>query len=254
MCPAAPYRSGRPLPRIAAVPAPRAWPSLVAATVLLLLGALVAVGIGDALGLSFTPSNAPERAALTGAIPALEPAPTITRIDIPDDERLELAATAVADALVARGREKPTVRPGIAAPDLTVRVKESPDDESYRIDRDGPATRSRVMEWPGRPPDCTRWPTGSAPAPRSRVRASRGWACGSPTPVGRPRARPGRVRRRHRLLAQHRRGRRAPLLPAAPWVDAGRRRPDRRAVPAVRRPLAARRATTASSSPASWST
>ena len=190
MCPAAPYRSGRPLPRIAAVPAPRAWPSLVAATVLLLLGALVAVGIGDALGLSFTPSNAPERAELTGAIPALEPAPTITRIDIPDDERLELAATAVADALVARGREKPTVRPGIAAPDLTVRVKESPDDESYRIDRDG--TRY-TLEGDGVAGAAAglyaladRIRSGAA---RSRARASRGWACGSPTPArsaGRP--------------------------------------------------------------------
>ena len=133
MCSAAPYRSGPPLPRIAAVPAPRAWPSLVAATVLLLLGALVAVGIGDALGLSFTPSHAPEPAGLTGAMPSLEPTPSMTRIDIPDDNpRISLAATAVADALVARGREKPTVQHGIAAPDLTVRVKESPDDESYR--------------------------------------------------------------------------------------------------------------------------
>src|SRR6185369_17685099 len=111
MCSAAPYRSGRPLPRIAAVPAPRAWPSLVAATVLLMLGALVAVGIGDALGLSFTPSHAPEPAGLTGAMPSLEPTPSMTRIDIPDDnQRISLAATAVADALVARGREKPTVQ------------------------------------------------------------------------------------------------------------------------------------------------
>ena len=67
------------------MPAPRAWPSLLAATVLLLLGAVVAVGIGDALGLTFTPSATPAAVTVSGAIAPLAPAPKIARLAAPAD-------------------------------------------------------------------------------------------------------------------------------------------------------------------------
>ena len=57
------------MPRLAAVPSPRAWPSLAAAAVvLLILGAVVAVGIGDALGLTFTPAATPAASRRLGAV------------------------------------------------------------------------------------------------------------------------------------------------------------------------------------------
>ncbi|GAA1783781.1 hypothetical protein GCM10009682_02400 [Luedemannella flava] len=115
------------------MPAPRAWPSLVAALVSLLLGAVVAIAIGEALGLSFTPSDTPPAAPRSGRAAPMVPAPRITAIGVPADERVRLAATAVADALVDRGAPAPTVGPGTA--DLSVRFVATFDDspEAYRI-------------------------------------------------------------------------------------------------------------------------
>ena len=106
-----------------AVSAPRAWPSLVAALVVLLLGAVVAAGLGQALGLSFTPSATPAPVSLSRDVTPPVPAPRIGRIDVPPGERVALAATAVADALVDRGRPRPTVSARAAAgADLVVRL------------------------------------------------------------------------------------------------------------------------------------
>ncbi|MFC7485109.1 hypothetical protein ACFQX7_40635 [Luedemannella flava] len=105
----------------------------MAALVSLLLGAVVAIAIGEALGLSFTPSDTPPAAPRSGRAAPMVPAPRITAIGVPADERVRLAATAVADALVDRGAPAPTVGPGTA--DLSVRFVATFDDspEAYRI-------------------------------------------------------------------------------------------------------------------------
>ncbi|GEL94814.1 hypothetical protein [Cellulomonas composti] len=90
------------------MPTPRARPSMVTAVCLLLLGALVAAGVGQALGLRYSPSQTPPTAA-TGASVAPVDAPRIAQIVVPDDERVTLAAAALSDALEARGQVAPTI-------------------------------------------------------------------------------------------------------------------------------------------------
>src|SRR5687768_3103101 len=87
----------------------RAWPPLTAAVVLLVLGGVVAWGIGGALGLSFTPAAVPVEIPV--AAPARPDAPTltVTTIAVPPGPRTALAAAAVADAIAARGGARPEI-------------------------------------------------------------------------------------------------------------------------------------------------
>jgi hypothetical protein len=110
------------------------------AIVLLVVGAVVAWGVGGALGLSFTPKTVPAE-HLTAA-PATPDAavPPISAIAVPDDPRYRLAASAVSDALVGRGAAAPaitTANPGSAtAGTLVATVAALPgagSDEAYRL-------------------------------------------------------------------------------------------------------------------------
>src|SRR4051794_28984455 len=98
----------------------RAWPSMVTAAVLLVLGALVATGVGQALGLSFTPAQMPPTPSQGGPVAPMTDAPAIARIGVPASDRLALAASAVADAVTDRGLPAPAV--GQDDGDLTVRL------------------------------------------------------------------------------------------------------------------------------------
>jgi hypothetical protein len=110
---------------------------LVAIMVLLALGGVVAWGVGGALGLTFTPSSVPvERVTAAPPEPAVPP-PAITTIGLPSAEpRLTLAASAVADALVQRGRLRPSVvQEGQEGPaGLDVRLVPSIATEAFRLD------------------------------------------------------------------------------------------------------------------------
>ena len=94
----------------------RRWSVAIALVVSLALGAAVAAGVGSALGLRYADSDVPIEHAEAAPEQAVAPAPEIDTIATPADRRLELAATAVADALVARGRPRPaaTRQPGAA--------------------------------------------------------------------------------------------------------------------------------------------
>ncbi|GAA2361523.1 hypothetical protein [Dactylosporangium salmoneum] len=110
----------------------RARLPLAALVVLLVLGGLVAWGVGGALGLRFARSAVPvERPSVADVA---EPAPfAIGSIAVPAGPRLTLAASAVADAVVARGAPRPLV--GTEAPaDLQVRIDESVPAGAYRLD------------------------------------------------------------------------------------------------------------------------
>ena len=61
----------------------RAWPSLVAALVLLALGFAVALGVGDALGLRHEPADTPPAVSSAVDVASVVPAPSIARIDVP---------------------------------------------------------------------------------------------------------------------------------------------------------------------------
>jgi hypothetical protein len=88
---------------------PRPW--AVAATVagLLGLGAAVAWQVRNALGISFTPADVPPEDLVAAAPRGLSAAPPVTLIVAPDDLRVRLAASAVADALVSRGIPRPSI-------------------------------------------------------------------------------------------------------------------------------------------------
>ena len=117
----------------------RAWPSLVAALVVLALGALVAVGVGQALGLSYEPADTPPAAVSAVDLDPLVPAPAIATIDVPAGEQVGLAASAVSDALTARGLPAPTVGVATGGADLTVSLVPPFADsaEAYRVTTDG---------------------------------------------------------------------------------------------------------------------
>lgn len=111
---------------------------LVAAALLLALGAGVAWGVGGALGLSWSPALVPAepRVSTPEAGPPVPP-PAISAIEIPDDARLSLAAEALATAVAGRQRPKPAIVHGSAGGPGTLRVTlgaslgGSP--ESYRL-------------------------------------------------------------------------------------------------------------------------
>ncbi|GHJ44138.1 hypothetical protein Cs7R123_14800 [Catellatospora sp. TT07R-123] len=96
--------------------------------VLLLLGAGVAWGVGDALGLSSTPATVPQEHPAAAPVRQVAPAPAVTTVVVPDELRLTKAAAAVADAIAARGLP----RPAVAAQAGT-----------------GPAVRTRIEAVPG---------------------------------------------------------------------------------------------------------
>ncbi|GAB3858023.1 hypothetical protein [Dactylosporangium cerinum] len=127
----------------------RPWTPLTAAVVLLMLGALVAWGVGGALGLSFSPAAVPAERAVAAPLTPLVAAPQIDTISVEHDPRLALAAAAVTDALVQRGQPRPTIsqepRPDTgssSAGQLRVVVGGAPFDpspEAYRLRGDGTA-------------------------------------------------------------------------------------------------------------------
>ncbi|GAA2384126.1 hypothetical protein Cme02nite_66760 [Catellatospora methionotrophica] len=85
------------------------YPLLAAAVVLLLLGGGVAWGVGDALGLSHTPAAVPREDPVAAPPRETVPPPPLATIAVPAEPRLTKAATAVADALAARGLPRPTM-------------------------------------------------------------------------------------------------------------------------------------------------
>ncbi|WP_033430828.1 hypothetical protein [Saccharothrix syringae] len=99
--------------------------------VLLGLGAVVAWRVGDALGLEVRPADVPVERPVAAPPRPLAPPPAIGSIGVPDEPRLRLAAGAVADALVERGRPRPVVG---SAGDLVARTEPGLPDEAYRID------------------------------------------------------------------------------------------------------------------------
>lgn len=110
------------------------YPLLAAAVVLLLLGAGVAWGIGDALGLSHTAAAVPREDAAAAPQREITPAPPLATIVVPDLPRLTKAADAVADALAARGLPRPGITrtpvppaaPGATAPAATAPASGTP--------------------------------------------------------------------------------------------------------------------------------
>jgi hypothetical protein len=86
-------------------------PWVVAATVVGLLGvgAVVAAQVSAVLGLSFKPAGVPREDLAAAPQREVVAAPPITRIVVPDQLPVRLAASAVADALAGRGEERPEV-------------------------------------------------------------------------------------------------------------------------------------------------
>ncbi|MEW2443799.1 hypothetical protein [Micromonospora marina] len=101
---------------------------LVAAVVTVLLaGAGVAWGVDGALGLSHTPAEVPRERAVAAPLRPAAPVPPLSSIVVSEQPRVRKAAGAVADALVARGRPRPTVTPPRTPPATTARPRPAPD-------------------------------------------------------------------------------------------------------------------------------
>jgi hypothetical protein len=121
---------------------------VVVAVVLCGLGGVVAWQVNGALGISMRPADVPVEHAKAAPATAIAPVPAIGSIAVPDDERLRLAASAVADALVARGAPRPRLGAG---PVLTAGVQSGLTGESYRgIARRRSGRQPRA--WPGHRP------------------------------------------------------------------------------------------------------
>ncbi|SCF26935.1 Glycosyl hydrolase family 67 C-terminus [Micromonospora echinospora] len=104
----------------------RPYPLLVAAAVLLALGAAVAWGIGDTLGLSHSPAAVPREGATAAPPRVAAPAPPLASLVVPDELRTRKAASAVADALVSRGLPRPVVTPAASRPVTTATAPGTP--------------------------------------------------------------------------------------------------------------------------------
>ncbi|MEV0005115.1 hypothetical protein AB0H28_22915 [Micromonospora sp. NPDC050980] len=115
----------------------RPYQLVAALVVVLLLGAGVAWGVDDTLGLSHTPADVPPERAVAAPPRAPAPVPPLTSIVVPDQLRTVKAAGAVADALAARGRPRPAVTP-TKAPDPTPKA----DAGTAEPGGTGPATAS----------------------------------------------------------------------------------------------------------------
>ncbi|WP_307854526.1 hypothetical protein [Micromonospora sp. C31] len=87
----------------------RPYPLLVAAAVLLALGATVAWGVGDTLGLSHAPAAVPREDAVAAPARTPAPVPPLASLVVPDEPRVRKAAAAVADAVVSRGLPRPVL-------------------------------------------------------------------------------------------------------------------------------------------------
>ncbi|WP_220091073.1 hypothetical protein, partial [Micromonospora saelicesensis] len=85
----------------------RPYPLLVAAAVLLALGAATAWGVGDTLGLSHAPAAVPREDAVAAPTRTPAPVPPLASLVVPDEPRIRKAAAAVADAVVFRGLPRP---------------------------------------------------------------------------------------------------------------------------------------------------
>jgi len=113
---------------------------LVPLVVLLVLGALVADQINAALGLSFTPVRVPAEHLTAGSAAPMVAPPDLTRIAVPADRRIALAAQAVVSAYTGRGLAAPVLGAG-AGPELRVRLAPTlpggTGPESSRLDRSG---------------------------------------------------------------------------------------------------------------------
>ncbi|MFG2042428.1 hypothetical protein [Dactylosporangium sp. NPDC048998] len=110
----------------------RARLPLTTLVVLLALGGLVAWAVGGALGLRFSRASIPvERPSVADVAPPA--AVSLGSIAVPSSPRLALAASAVSEAVVARGLPRPAVSAESPA-DLTVRLDPSVPAGSYRLD------------------------------------------------------------------------------------------------------------------------
>ena len=163
---------------------------VIAGVVLLALGALVAWGVGGALGLSHTPADVPAEQAVAAPATDVTPAPAIAAIDVPPDPRLRLAARAVGDALVQRGQPRPADGPGGLTVRLVAPFAGSP--EAYRITGLTVEAGAVAGAANGLYAVADRIRSGAA-LPTDGGSSRRGWACGSPTPA-RSGARPTRPR------------------------------------------------------------
>ncbi|MCG5468310.1 hypothetical protein LADH09A_002170 [Micromonospora sp. LAH09] len=94
----------------------RPYPLLVAAAVLLALGAATAWGVGDTLGLSHTPAAVPREDAAAAPARTPAPVPPLASLIVPDEPRVRKAAAAVADAVVFRGLPRPVLVPAASTP------------------------------------------------------------------------------------------------------------------------------------------
>ncbi|MEV0879977.1 hypothetical protein AB0I85_19365 [Micromonospora echinofusca] len=94
----------------------RPYPLLVAAAVLLALGATTAWEIGDALGLSHSPAAVPREDAVAAPARTPAPVPPLASLVVPDEPRVRKAAAAVADAVVSRGLPRPVLAPAAPRP------------------------------------------------------------------------------------------------------------------------------------------
>ncbi|WFE39378.1 hypothetical protein [Micromonospora sp. WMMD998] len=121
----------------------RPYRLVAAVAVVLLLGAGVAWGVDDALGLSHTPADVPSETAVAAPPRTPAPVPPLTSIVVPDHLRTLKAAAAVADALATRGRPRPTVtrttapapaRSTHAGTTLRAALRAGGASEAYRID------------------------------------------------------------------------------------------------------------------------
>ncbi|MEU4565330.1 hypothetical protein [Micromonospora sp. NPDC023956] len=140
---------------------------LVAVAVLLVLGATVARGVGDTLGLSHTPAAVP-REEVTAAPPRVAaPAPPLASLAVPDEPRIRKAATAVADALVSRGLPRPVVDPAGAHPAAT--TTGPPATGPRQVDAAGAPVLSAVTTLRAAPPTT---PTGPPESYRIDVRGT----------------------------------------------------------------------------------
>ncbi|MDI1461535.1 hypothetical protein QEZ54_11180 [Catellatospora sp. KI3] len=115
---------------------PRPLSLLAAVLVLLLLGAGVAYGVGDALGLSWAPATVPQEHPSAAPVRQAVPAPAVATVVVPDELRLAKAGAAVADAIAARGLPRPAVAAQAGTgPAVRTRIEAAPDaaPESYAV-------------------------------------------------------------------------------------------------------------------------
>ncbi|MFI9011527.1 hypothetical protein ACIGNX_30255 [Actinosynnema sp. NPDC053489] len=103
----------------------------VVVLVLLGIGGVVAWQVGDALRVDVRPADVPVERPVAAPPRPLAPPPDFASIGTSDEPPVRLAATAVADALVDRGRPRPAVG---ASGDLTTRLDPGLPPEAYRVD------------------------------------------------------------------------------------------------------------------------